>query len=556
MDVLEIKTRKELEAWFEERPPAVAQVVAARAALRALPFCIEAKDEKNFSSDILLPVFWAVTTSWVARKYPTHDVAAAADSAAASFADSAASAAFASFAASFASFAADSAASVWKESMQDCAFLEDAIGQGEEAEHAARDLAGLPLWRTQSMPSETFERWNELKIFFSSATDNWQFWWDWYQARLSGTKTLDLPSDLLETLDVSIATLDESLWEQGPAAVNAEIWRLMDEAFEEAAARVSSGENPENATQEEVVSPQSVQKLNEYADSIPYGLSVNTGGEYFSFSFETEAKDIDVALEAAQNGTLETAKNKLQKLADGSARLANNLVWQDLPEVTKELINWFSLEPAEMAESVVKGWHLSVSLGTFLEQNDEIIKQGEQSSYDPLAPDIKRSLVDANASISTIIREFPTGEKEDEKHNKWRQSEQEFVTIKDLAAQIGKHDLLIDEHAKILALAVNRFNLTDAQGKKNASFATGTTKKVALGAVGLVLLGAGHGAVSGVFSGLTGEIGAEISRKTGLSKKAAEFIIESPDKLREALKGAPPDVQASIEAILKQVKKK
>ena len=91
------------------------------------------------------------------------------------------------------------------------------------------------------MPSETFERWNELKVFFSSATDNWQFWWDWYQARLSGTKTLDLPSDLLETLDVSIATLDESLWEQGPAAVNAEIWRLMDEAFEEAAKRLPDG---------------------------------------------------------------------------------------------------------------------------------------------------------------------------------------------------------------------------------------------------------------------------------------------------------------------------
>ena len=121
--------------------------------------------------------------------------------------------------------------------MQDCAFFEDALTQDESAEQAARDLAGQPLWRTQKIPSETFERWNELKIFFSSATDNWQFWWDWYQARLSGTKTLDLPSDLLERVDVRIATLDESLWEQGPAAVNAEIWRLMDEAIEEARER-------------------------------------------------------------------------------------------------------------------------------------------------------------------------------------------------------------------------------------------------------------------------------------------------------------------------------
>ena len=116
--------------------------------------------------------------------------------------------------------------------------------------------------------------------------------------------------------------------------------------------------------------------------------------------------------------------------------------------------------------------------------------------------------------------------------------------------------MLIEEHAKILALAVNRSDLEDTQGKKNASFATGTTKKVALGAAALMLFGAGHGAISGVFSGLTGEIGAEIGKQTGLSKKAAELIIESPDKLREAFKDAPSDVRASIEAILKQVKNK
>lgn len=44
---------------------------------------------------------------------------------------------------------------------------------------------------------------------------------DWYQARLDGGKTIDVPSDLLETFDVGIATLDEKLWRQGPAAVNA-----------------------------------------------------------------------------------------------------------------------------------------------------------------------------------------------------------------------------------------------------------------------------------------------------------------------------------------------
>ena len=74
MDVLEIEMQEELEAWFKENPLAVAQVVAARAALRGLPYIVQAKNDGNFASAILLPVFWAVTTSWVARKYPTHDV--------------------------------------------------------------------------------------------------------------------------------------------------------------------------------------------------------------------------------------------------------------------------------------------------------------------------------------------------------------------------------------------------------------------------------------------------------------------------------------------------
>ena len=108
MDVLKIKTEKELKAWFEKRPPAVAQVIAARTALRVLPYVVDAKNVKKFESDILLPVFWAVTTSWVAT-------------------------------------AAYAAAAVWNESLQDCAFFENAIEQGGEAEHAARDLAGLPL---------------------------------------------------------------------------------------------------------------------------------------------------------------------------------------------------------------------------------------------------------------------------------------------------------------------------------------------------------------------------------------------------------------------------
>ena len=265
MDVLEIETREELETWFKERPPAVAQVVAARAALRSLPYMVRAKNVENFEKDILLPVFWAVTTSWVARKYPTHNVSTSSSAASAASAaihleavgtsESAAAtavlnasvaashaaassttAAFAVEAVFFANRAADPAyfvdalsnVALWKESLQDCAFLEDALKHNVKAENAARDLVGQRLWREQKMPRDTHERWNELQDFLSNAGDNWEVWDSWYYTRIEGIKTIEVTSDLMEKADVGIATLDEKLWTQGPAVVNAEIKRLMD----------------------------------------------------------------------------------------------------------------------------------------------------------------------------------------------------------------------------------------------------------------------------------------------------------------------------------------
>lgn len=261
MDVLEIKTEKELKAWFEEYPPAVAQVVAARAALRLLPYVIEDKDKKNFASNTVLPVFQAVTRSWVASKYGVHPTETV-DAPVTFFGDPVFIAALHAFSAftsttsisyqaasacavvfSRAPHAAPRVAAFWKECLQDCSFLKDAIEQGGEAENVAPDLAGQPLWRTQSMPAETLERWNALKDFFSDAGINWQGWRYWYQARLDGGKTIDVPSDLLETLDVGIATLDEEFWKQGPTGVNFEISRLRYRTSE--AAREREAASPE-----------------------------------------------------------------------------------------------------------------------------------------------------------------------------------------------------------------------------------------------------------------------------------------------------------------------
>lgn len=51
--------------------------------------------------------------------------------------------------------------------------------------------------------------------------DDWDVWTDWYDARLAGR------SPWRQSIEFARATLPDSLWEQGPKAVNAEIKRLI-----------------------------------------------------------------------------------------------------------------------------------------------------------------------------------------------------------------------------------------------------------------------------------------------------------------------------------------
>lgn len=56
----------EIETWLKGKPREVAIALAARAALRVLPFVQEVA--RYDSSDILLPVFRALATAWAAGK--------------------------------------------------------------------------------------------------------------------------------------------------------------------------------------------------------------------------------------------------------------------------------------------------------------------------------------------------------------------------------------------------------------------------------------------------------------------------------------------------------
>jgi len=269
----EITDRESFEKWLEGKPVEWAQVLAVRVALRVLPLVAQVFDAESikpkYPQHLIFTSWRAIAISWVARKYPTHDIAhaarAAADAAsaadafafaaadavafaaaraanAADAADAAARAAFAAdavvFAAARANYvvafslfavtrAADdafAAAGFWSALNRDAEFLAAYKGTPE---FSAQALAEQVLWLNDEgenvIPDWAVDEFKNLTINLSGFNDNWQVWGEWYQSRLDGKESWGLNAENAETLMLRISEQENDWWEQGPSIVYAEI---------------------------------------------------------------------------------------------------------------------------------------------------------------------------------------------------------------------------------------------------------------------------------------------------------------------------------------------
>lgn len=290
LPVVEFKNSDDVERWLVDKPREVAIVIAARAALRVIPAFANAMP---FPNDQGLDIFWifrAVATAWAAGAFPAraatlHDqadevlgamnllmpahpsfVTDTAPHAAAAFAAVAAryaveavkavtreARALATQAADTAARAAADAAGNWAGTVSAAATAAAssfaAVSHDADvtnpkvittalANAVVPDIAIRALWGEQT-PLWAEKNWQLLKRGLLAASQDWDVWTDWYEARLRG----DPPN---EALEIARVLIPDETWDRGPGVVNARIKELIQEHL---------AATPEPAEKEELTKP-------------------------------------------------------------------------------------------------------------------------------------------------------------------------------------------------------------------------------------------------------------------------------------------------------------
>ena len=226
-DELQISTRDELKKFLSGRPPEVSRVIAARCALRVLPWVVPNAEDRSASwvKPLTLASFRATLVAQSGAS--TADAYAAAANAAVN-AVNAANAAYAAYAANAAANAAYTAANVanaaatsaanaaeaayyaaaalkafWRSVKADCRLLSSESGNGLETGDIKR-LSAAPLWFERNeentsilqpaLPSiEDSEL--DIGIYITAFKDHlealgpdWLTIWDWYRCILQGER--------------------------------------------------------------------------------------------------------------------------------------------------------------------------------------------------------------------------------------------------------------------------------------------------------------------------------------------------------------------------------
>lgn len=528
--------RETLVAWLRTQPREVSVAIAARAALRVLPNLMlefDRSDRKanTITSGLALHVFRALSVTWVAAKYPTHVTelaAAAANVAFAAFTD-----AFAANAANAAANTAANAAFAATNIVTYTAFADAATANAaaNAAAHAAtalnddvaflkngkstdKDMAGLPLW-PKGQPDELANRWNQLRQLLLSMNEDWEVWMRWYEARLKGEATyLQLPAEVNESIEFArVLENSEEDWKAGPNVVNAKI-REIEERY--------LGESDTSALAQD-----------------PLGAKVVAHGGRLAFDASPVGDEVE---DAATRQLHEQVRQKARLLAEAASRIGNQN--PALATAAKQYVETVDRDLELLAGEIVTAWSLSVSLGSFRDQ-DNAAKEASDGFVEVLTSDIRRSLDDLVLVSGPFVRRFAIARELDDELARFEDRTERHEAAKVVFNLTVQKEILEVGAAASLSVSEKASEGAGPQSTKTRAWFIKTVRNVAVAAV--------IGFPFYVLKPSVDKVAGRIA-ETRLVDKIGDWAAKGSDAILELFEDAPPDQRGAIEEGLKRMR--
>lgn len=278
-----------------------------------------------------------------------------------------------------------------------------------------------------------------------------------------------------------------------------------------------------------------------------HGAQVELSEEgYFRFSASGVATDRQAAAHPLTEQLHSEVRRKAQALCDRTLRLSNQAGWSGLVEAVGLFTQLAKREGVEVADNISTFWSLSVSLGGFLEQDQEAraVKGG---LVEPLEADVAQQLRDLVTTSGPFVRQFPTARFLDDAAREFLSPLEETEPARRFLSSTRQAELIRREDAEVVAVALEAGTREAALSNKARGWATRTARNVAIAMVLFV--------IGGTAVGFNQEVGASIARDSALARRIHDLVIKAERDLVDLLSNLPADLRASLRTAIESLQR-
>ena len=197
----------------------------------------------------------------------------------------------------------------------------------------------------------------------------------------------------------------------------------------------------------------SAKKLAETLEQNPLGARFEPKEDKLSIASSGEPSDIEADKDVTTRQMHEPTRLRADELAARALRLANQPAWQGLSTTATNFRNLLNQDTDAIAAQVGIVWAELVSLGSYVEQDNEI-KENPKADVEPLAPDIRRPLTDLVQSAGPWLRRFPTARRLDEEHAAFQTPKNRVPAAIKLITDADDREVVDSDDASIIQAAL------------------------------------------------------------------------------------------------------